>query len=48
MESKGSSEGLFYCLNGYIGEDMMVDKLHKKEILIVDWCWMCKINGGAS
>ena len=38
-------KGHVLCLDGSIGKILMVDYLRKLNILIVDWCCMCKRSG---
>ena len=35
----------FFVWKAAIGEILTVDNLHRRHIMIIDWCCMCKYSG---
>ena len=39
------SRVVFFVWTAAFGTVLTIDNLHKKKVLILDWCYMCKSNG---
>ena len=44
-KQKFPSKVTFFVWTIALGTILTIDNLHKKKVLILDWCYMCKSNG---
>jgi hypothetical protein len=45
LESQGSLSGSFFVWTTAIRKILMLDNLRKKNVVVVEWCYMCKKSG---
>jgi hypothetical protein len=45
MESQGSFAGGVFCVDNSIRKILTLDNLRKRNVVVVEWCCMCKKSG---
>jgi hypothetical protein len=45
MEIQGTFTGAFFVWTTSLGKILMLDNLRKRNVMMVEWCCMCKKSG---